>query len=336
MAYIFYPQNDESFLSGESAQLDLSYVSVAVGSGVGSSIGTEDTTTLVVANFKGDTSGFEVIETVSGGKVNARIDVTFSRGEDNKIIITGKDITDPVNPLNVDPSVKEVNNGTGLQLQVPNADKSRLFSTIIYGDLLTEAEVYNTLEYWVSLSSDLIAENSISEDVIVTQTPSVSFRCSLDEYGCNISFISLILISNIQYVNGYPLDLVGFFDGLSPYVNNDGIVPQLYVEYPNISSVLIDDGVTFPSLLHHVKYLYEKYPPANYSLEEFYIRILEYSTAKYFFMGLLNSKMDTKWLQRGYQSRFITQMTDSEFSSYLNYFTDPKYGYVGMETYFIC
>ena len=193
------------------------------------------------------------------------------------------------------------------------------------------------IPFHVALTRSL-QESTINDDPSTSEgnkLPVVQFLCTSDAYGCNLGEMTLNLKSNTQYIPGYPLELVGYCDNVDFVELDTKPISQLYSAKPDVDSVLIDDGKTFTSLLAHVKYLNEKYP-SGYDTCTFFNKILEYSTAKYFFMGLLNGHMDLKWLRRSYQAQFLTQMENSEFSKYLKYFTDPQYGYVGMETYFVC
>lgn len=200
----------------------------------------------------------------------------------------------------------------------------------------------NNIGYWISTqmgdaSSPPTASTSISKEQVSQESlPIVTMQYVTDPFGCDLANFICILKSDKEYLPGYPKDLIGLFSDISIFSVDNNPYPQLYVQKPDLSSVLIDDGMTFPSLLHHVKYLYEKYPPSDYILEEFYDMLLIYSVRKYFFMGLLKSKMDVNWLLKKYNTELLELMRKSEFSKYLPMFVNPQYGYMGMETYFKC
>lgn len=243
---------------------------------------------------------------------------------------------------------------------------NNLFSSIFYPDARdgTYIVAYSDAVLWVGqqdesgfggettalLSSDELIENAIISPIHIENTssyPLLQIKVSTDSLGCNLGEILMLLWSNIQYLPKYPkcitpddvcnssfqypLDLVGYNDGLtlpSPQ-------PQAYIQVPDFRSVLRSDDYPciFPTVLAQVKYLNEKYP-SGYSTPNFYVNILSYASARYMFMGLLNGKFSLKWLRRSYSSKFISQMENSEFSKFLPYFLQPQYN--GIDTYFVC
>jgi hypothetical protein len=168
-----------------------------------------------------------------------------------------------------------------------------------------------------------------SDELQVSQLPIIQIKVSTDLLGCNMGEVLMFVWSNITYIKGYPMDLVGYLDGATPPVPG----PQSYIEYPNIGSVLRSDGKVFPSLLAHVKYLNETYP-SGYTTPVFYKNLISYASARYMFMGLLNNLFSDKWMRRSYTTQFLSQMTNSEFQKYLVYFEEPQYD--GIDSYFVC
>jgi hypothetical protein len=165
--------------------------------------------------------------------------------------------------------------------------------------------------------------------------PVVQIAIQTDLWGCDLGEMICNVIGNKIYPGGYPRDLVGKCEGLPLPPNPNpisGTFQTIFSAKPDLSIVLKLSGKT---LLEQITLINQKYH-ADPSDCNFFGKILIYSTLKYFFSGLLYGIFDVKWLLRKYNRKFLSLMANSEFSCFLILFTDPQFGLVGLDKYFLC
>lgn len=162
--------------------------------------------------------------------------------------------------------------------------------------------------------------------------PIVNMQFQTDLFGCNLGEMACIVNGSKFYPHGYPQELIGKCQNVtsSPNPSIDGVYQTLFSARPDLQKVLQLNGVT---LLEQTTLINQKYN-AEPSDCNFFYRILSYSTIKYFFSGLVRGTYDDKWLLQIYNESFLEKLHNSEFHCFEQIFTDPQYGFVGLDKYF--
>jgi hypothetical protein len=165
--------------------------------------------------------------------------------------------------------------------------------------------------------------------------PILNVSAFVDIWGCNLGEMAAsVRYTGGLFPNGYlGTNLVASLLPNAPAANPlDGVYQTLYSARPNLETVLKGSG---SSLLEQTNGLNEE-DPSGYDNGEFYARIIAYSTLKYFLSGLIsNGKFNDKWLLGKYNECFLKKLGKSKFEYYLQFFVDPKYGFVGLNRYFL-
>jgi hypothetical protein len=165
--------------------------------------------------------------------------------------------------------------------------------------------------------------------------PILNVSAFTDTWGCNLGEMA----ASVRYTGGFfpngylGTNLVASLLPNTPAANPlDGVYQTLYSARPDLQAVLDGNG---SSLLEQTNGLNEE-DPSGYDNGEFYARIIAYSTLKYFLAGLIsNGKFNDKWLLGKYNECFLKKLGKSKFRYYLQFFVDPKYGFVGLNRYFL-
>lgn len=165
--------------------------------------------------------------------------------------------------------------------------------------------------------------------------PILNVSAFTDTWGCNLGEMAAsVRYTGGLFPNGYlGSNLVASLLPNTPAANPlDGVYQTLYSARPDLQAVLDGNG---SSLLEQTNGLNEE-DPSGYDNGEFYARIIAYSTLKYFLAGLIsNGKFNDKWLLGKYNECFLKKLSKSKFRYYLQFFVDPKYGFVGLNRYFL-
>ena len=176
------------------------------------------------------------------------------------------------------------------------------------------------------------------EDEDVTPYPRIRVLGGTDMLGCECGEFVCDLRSELNYdIPSYPPDYIVSIDEALPLIPSGdppGIKRYLYSQRIRIDKVLrkVGDPKTFAEQV----VLLNKEHPSGYKDSEFYRRIFFYAGTKYYLAGLINGGFDLKYLLKSYDETFLKKLSESEFRGLLPIYTDPKYGYVGMATYFEC
>ncbi len=105
-----------------------------------------------------------------------------------------------------------------------------------------------------------------------------------------------------------------------------------YSARPNLNKVLKCDAILLKNQTTKINRMYGN---TGLTDDEFFDRILQYSTARYFLSGLImGSIFKVKYLYGKYYNRFIKALQHSHFAKYTILFTTDEFGFLGFEKYF--